>query len=93
MLGKRTIGEAITPTHMETVAQPAPSAPARARALVLKGLDKEQRDRIQAADDQLALGSSSWLKLFSTVLLSCTLSAIRSKLHRKEKINVDSKVN
>ena len=55
VLGKRSLGEAVSPTHMETVAQSTPSAPARARALVLKGLDKEQRDRIQAADDQLAL--------------------------------------
>ena len=55
VLGKRSIGEAVSPTHMETVAQPTPSAPARARAVVLKGLDKEQRDRIQAADEQLAL--------------------------------------
>ena len=55
VLGKRPLGEAFFPTHMETVAQPTPSAPARTRALVLKGLDKEQRDRIQAADDQLAL--------------------------------------
>ena len=55
VLGKRSQEDALSPDHLGKVAQATPSAPERTRALVLKGLAKEQRDRIKAADDQLEL--------------------------------------
>ena len=52
---KRDFGEAMSPKHATAVAQALPDAPSRMKALVLKGLDKDARDKIQQADDQLAL--------------------------------------
>ena len=46
----------MSPSHVQAaISQAAPDAPERMKALVLKGLDKDVRDKIQQADDQLAL--------------------------------------
>ena len=44
---KRAFGEAMSPKHTATaMSQALPDAPSRMKALVLKGLDKDVRDKI-----------------------------------------------
>ena len=53
---KRGFGEAMSRRHAATaLSQALTDAPSRMNALVLKGLHKEVRDKIQQADDQLTL--------------------------------------